>query len=182
MKLIMWHIKLTFAKLYINYLDMCTYTLLFFFFVKHLAEKTQINVNDESVENMASNCANNYYCTYCEKYVSSNKKLIEDHNNSKPHQRFLKLQKNTHLLKRFCIGNWLVIFINYIFYSFKILISNILIYFHNRVGRERSLYGVQSVWNFSSNLFWKYYDACDWAQTCSRATNSAIRVTIPKYM
>ncbi len=62
-------------------------------------------MNDESVENMASKCVNNYYCTYCEKCVSSNKKCIEDHNNSKPHQRFMKLQENTHLLKRFCIGN-----------------------------------------------------------------------------
>ncbi len=41
MKLRMWHIKLTFAKFYINYLDMCTYTLLFIFFCETLAEKTQ---------------------------------------------------------------------------------------------------------------------------------------------
>ncbi len=41
MKLIMWHIKLTFIKFYINYLDMCTYTLLFFFFCETFAEKTQ---------------------------------------------------------------------------------------------------------------------------------------------
>jgi len=54
-------------------------------------KRLKVNVNDESVENMASNCANNYICTCCEKCVSSNKKLIEDHNNSKPHQRFLKL-------------------------------------------------------------------------------------------
>jgi hypothetical protein len=105
MKLMMWHIKLTFIKFYINYLDMCTYTLLFFFFVKHLQKRLKVNVDNESVQNMASNCANNYYCTYCEKCVSSNKKGIEDHNNSKPHQRFVKLQENTHLLKRFCIGN-----------------------------------------------------------------------------
>jgi hypothetical protein len=58
-------------------------------------------MNDESVVNMASKCANNYYYTYFEKCVS-NKKCIEDHNNNKPHQR---LQENTHLLKRFCIGN-----------------------------------------------------------------------------
>ncbi len=76
-----------------------------FFFVKHLQKKLKVNVDDESVENMALNCANNYYCTYCEKCVSSNQKCIEDHNNSKPHQRFVKLQENTHLLKRFCIGN-----------------------------------------------------------------------------
>ncbi len=62
-------------------------------------------MNDESVENMASKFANNYYCTYCEKCVSSNKKCIEDHNNSKPHQRFVKLHENTHLFKCFCIGN-----------------------------------------------------------------------------
>ncbi|KAH9544554.1 hypothetical protein CY35_12G000200 [Sphagnum magellanicum] len=66
-------------------------------------KRLKVNVDNESVQNMASNCANNYYCTYCEKCVSSNKKCIEDHNNSKPHQRFVKLQENTHLLKRFCI-------------------------------------------------------------------------------
>jgi hypothetical protein len=38
-------------------------------------------MNDESVVNMASKCANNYYCTYYEKCVSSNKKYIDDHNN-----------------------------------------------------------------------------------------------------
>jgi hypothetical protein len=59
-------------------------------------------MSDEGVVNMVSKCANNYYCTYCEKCVSSNKKCIEDHNNSKLHQR---LQENTHLFKRFCIGN-----------------------------------------------------------------------------
>jgi hypothetical protein len=37
----MWHIKLTFAKFYINYLDMCIYTLLFIFLGETLAEKTQ---------------------------------------------------------------------------------------------------------------------------------------------
>jgi hypothetical protein len=58
-------------------------------------------MNDEGVENMALKWANNYYCTYCEKYVSLNKKCIENHNNNKPHQRFTKLQKNTDLLKRF---------------------------------------------------------------------------------
>jgi hypothetical protein len=41
MKLIMWHIKLTFAKFYINYLDICTYTLVFIFFYETLAKKTQ---------------------------------------------------------------------------------------------------------------------------------------------
>jgi hypothetical protein len=56
----------------------------------------------KSVANMALKCANNYYCTYCEKCVSSNKKCIEDHNNSKFHQR---LHENTHLFKCFWIGN-----------------------------------------------------------------------------
>jgi hypothetical protein len=32
-------------------------------------------MSDESVVNMASKCANKYYCTYCEKCVSLNKKL-----------------------------------------------------------------------------------------------------------
>jgi hypothetical protein len=54
----------------------------------------------------------------------------------------MKLQENTHLLKRFCIGNWLVIFIKCISDSFLNPISNILVYFHNRMTRERSLYGV----------------------------------------
>jgi len=39
------------------------------------------------------------------KCVSSNKKCIEDHNNSKPHQIFVKLQENTHIFKHFYIGN-----------------------------------------------------------------------------
>ncbi len=99
-------------------------------------------MNDESVVNMVSKCANNYYCTYYEKCVSSNKKCIKDHNNSKLHQRFVKLQENTHLFKRFCIGNWLVIFMKFMFDSFKNPISNILIHFHNKVGWEWSLYDV----------------------------------------
>jgi hypothetical protein len=32
-------------------------------------------MSDESVVNMDSKCANKYYYTYCEKCVSSNKKL-----------------------------------------------------------------------------------------------------------
>ncbi len=48
-------------------------------------------MSDENVINVASKCANNYYCTYCEKCVSLNKKCIEDQNNNKFHQKFVKL-------------------------------------------------------------------------------------------
>jgi len=48
-------------------------------------------MSDENVVNMASKCANNYYYTYCEKCVSWNKKCIENHDNHKPYQIFVKL-------------------------------------------------------------------------------------------
>jgi hypothetical protein len=59
-------------------------------------------MNDETIVNMVLKCVNNYYCTYYEKCVSSNKKCIKNHNNSKLHK---KLQENTHIFKCFCIGN-----------------------------------------------------------------------------
>jgi hypothetical protein len=48
-------------------------------------------MSDENVINMALKCANNYYCTYCEKCVSSNNKCIEDRTNNKPHKKYRKI-------------------------------------------------------------------------------------------
>jgi hypothetical protein len=98
-------------------------------------------MSDESVVNMALKFVDNYYCTYCEKCVSWNKKCIKDHNNNKPHQKFVKLQENTRLLKHFCIGDWLIIFMKFMFDYFFNPISNILIHFQNKV-RENSHYMV----------------------------------------
>jgi hypothetical protein len=57
-------------------------------------------------------------------------------------QASLKICEITHLLKHFYIGNRLVIFMKFMFDSFKTPISNILIHFQNKVGQEQSLYGV----------------------------------------
>jgi hypothetical protein len=91
-------------------------------------------MSDESVVNMVSKCA--IIAHIVKNVFHETKFCIKNQNNNKLHQRFVKLQENTCLFKHFCIGNWLVIFMKFMFNSFKNLISNILIHFQNKVGEN----------------------------------------------